>query len=101
MSSIQEKGKQACADAHQWKHKDNSFLVMCQCFQFTLSLTLIGSNAAAQIWHGDTFQRDNVGVLRQQPQSFVFPPGNSHKLCRQLPLVWACRVFPVRRAAAF
>ena len=69
--------------------------VPCFMAQFTLSLTLISSNSAAQIWYGGTFQRDNVGVLCQQPQSFVIPPGNCHKLCCQLHLVRACRVFPV------
>jgi hypothetical protein len=63
--------------------------------QLTMSPILIGSNAVAQIWHGDTFQRDNVGVLCQQPQSFVIPPGNSDKLRRQLHFIWACGVFPV------
>ena len=43
--------------------------VPCFMAQFTLSLTLISSNSAAQIWYGDTFQRDNVGVLCQQPQA--------------------------------
>ncbi|AQL09837.1 Cell growth defect factor 2 [Zea mays] len=52
-------------------------------------------HSVAQIWHGDTFQRDNVGVLCQQPQSFVIPPGNSDKLRRQLHFIWACGVFPV------
>ena len=69
--------------------------VPCFMAQFTLSLTLISSNSAAQIWYGGTFQRDNVGVLCQQPQSFVIPPGNCHKLRCQLHLVRACRVFPV------
>ncbi|XBH87472.1 hypothetical protein VPH35_074922 [Triticum aestivum] len=55
----------------------------------------------AQIRHGDTFQRDNVGVLREQPQSFVLPPGNSHQLRCQLHLVGSCRVFPVSGASAF
>ena len=75
--------------------------VPCFMAQFTLSLTLISSNSAAQIWYGGTFQRDNVGVLCQQPQSFVIPPGNCHKLRCQLHLVRACRVFPVSWAPAF